>query len=64
MFARLHSAAPLGTDAIRCEAEVDVAERGFAGPSIVGLPDATVTLGDLNPRSLSLACSTIRSPSF
>jgi len=42
MLARLHSVALLGIEAIPCEVEVDVAERGFAGTSIVGLPDTAV----------------------
>lgn len=42
MFARLHSVALVGIEAIPCEVEVDVAERGFAATTIVGLPDAAV----------------------
>ncbi len=42
MLARLHSVALLGIEAIACEVEVDVAERGFAATTIVGLPDAAV----------------------
>jgi len=40
MIARLHSAALSGIDAIATEVEVDIADRGFASVSIVGLPDA------------------------
>ncbi|MBN1343019.1 MAG: YifB family Mg chelatase-like AAA ATPase [Phycisphaerae bacterium] len=42
MFTRLHSVALLGIEAIACEIEVDIAERGFAATTIVGLPDAAV----------------------
>jgi len=42
MFARLHSVALYGIEAIPCEVEVDVAERGFSGTTIVGLPDTAV----------------------
>lgn len=42
MLARLHSVALLGIEAIACEVEVDVADRGFIGSAIVGLPDAAV----------------------
>lgn len=42
MIARLHSVAFFGIDASLIEVEVDVANRGFAGTTIVGLPDAAV----------------------
>lgn len=42
MIARLHSIAFNGIDAVPVEVEVDVAHRGFAGTTIVGLPDAAV----------------------
>jgi len=42
MIARLHSAAFHGIEAIPVEVEVDVAQRGFAGATIVGLPDPAV----------------------
>ncbi len=42
MLARLQSVALVGIDAIPCEVEVDVASRGMAPPSIVGLPDTAV----------------------
>ncbi len=42
MLARLHSVALMGIEAIACEVEVDIAERGFIGSTIVGLPDAAV----------------------
>jgi len=42
MLARLHSVALMGIEAIACEVEVDVAERGYVGSTIVGLPDAAV----------------------
>lgn len=42
MLSRLQSVALVGIDAIPCEVEVDVAERGFANAAIVGLPDAAV----------------------
>lgn len=42
MIARLHSVAFVGIDAAPVEIEVDVAKRGFAGATVVGLPDTTV----------------------
>jgi len=42
MIARLHSVAFYGIEARPVEVEVDVADRGFAGAAIVGLPDAAV----------------------
>lgn len=42
MLAKVHSVTLSGIEAIECEVEVDVASRGFAGASIVGLPDAAV----------------------
>ncbi len=42
MVARLHSATFFGIDAIPIEVEVDVSRRGFAGATVVGLPDAAV----------------------
>jgi magnesium chelatase family protein len=42
MFARLHSVALFGIEALSCEVEVDVAERGYSGTHIVGLPDIAV----------------------
>ncbi|MGD8453368.1 MAG: YifB family Mg chelatase-like AAA ATPase [Phycisphaerae bacterium] len=42
MFARLHSMALQGIEAVPCEVEVDVAGRGFAAPALVGLPDSAV----------------------
>ena len=42
MVARLHSATFSGIEAVPVEVEVDVATRGFAGPTLVGLPDAAV----------------------
>ncbi|MBU0718932.1 MAG: YifB family Mg chelatase-like AAA ATPase [Planctomycetes bacterium] len=42
MVSRLHSAAFFGIEATRIEVEVDVARRGFAGATVVGLPDAAV----------------------
>jgi magnesium chelatase family protein len=42
MLARLHSVAFFGIDARPVEVEVDVADRGFAGTVIVGLPDTAV----------------------
>jgi len=42
MLARLHSVVLVGIDAIGCEIEVDVASRGFAAATIVGLPDTAV----------------------
>lgn len=42
MLSRLHSMALAGIEAIGCEIEVDVASRGFANASIVGLPDTAV----------------------
>ncbi len=43
MLARLHSVTLVGIDALPCEVEVNVASRGFATSTIVGLPDAAVT---------------------
>jgi magnesium chelatase family protein len=42
MVARLHSATFSGIDAVSVEVEVDVATKGFAGATLVGLPDAAV----------------------
>ena len=42
MVARLQSATFVGIDAVRVEVEVDVNRRGFAGATVVGLPDAAV----------------------
>lgn len=42
MLARFHSVALVGIDAVPCEVEVDVADRGYGDPVIVGLPDAAV----------------------
>lgn len=42
MVARLHSVAYHGIEAVRTEVEVDVAHKGFAGTTLVGLPDAAV----------------------
>ena len=42
MLARLNSVALLGIEAVSCQVEVDVSDRGLAAPTIVGLPDASV----------------------
>ncbi|MFH1747432.1 MAG: YifB family Mg chelatase-like AAA ATPase [Planctomycetota bacterium] len=42
MFARIHSMALSGIEALPCEVEVDVTGRGFSVPTIVGLPDSAV----------------------
>lgn len=42
MIARLHSVAFFGIEAVAVEVEVDVAHRGFAGATVVGLPDTAV----------------------
>jgi magnesium chelatase family protein len=42
MLSRLHSMALIGIEAIACEIEVDVADRGFEKVAIVGLPDTAV----------------------
>jgi len=42
MLAQVHSFLLRGIDALACEVEVDVAERGMAKTTIVGLPDAGV----------------------
>lgn len=42
MISRLHSVALVGIDAVPIEIEVDVAHRGFAGATVVGLPDTAV----------------------
>ncbi len=42
MVARLQTATCVGIDALRIEVEVDVNKHGFAGATVVGLPDAAV----------------------
>jgi len=42
MLARVMSVASVGLESFRVEVEVDVAERGFPGFNIVGLPDKAV----------------------
>lgn len=42
MIAQLHSVAFSGIQAVPVEVEVDVARRGFAGATVVGLPDVAV----------------------
>lgn len=42
MLAQVHSFILQGIDPIACEVEVDVADRGLAKTTIVGLPDAAV----------------------
>ena len=44
MLAKVHAFVLQGIDAVRCEVEVDHAERAEAGPkpTIVGLPDVGV----------------------
>ena len=42
MFARIHSMALIGIEAVPCEVEVDVTGRGFGAPTLVGLPDSAV----------------------
>jgi magnesium chelatase family protein len=42
MLSRLHSVALVGIEPIACEVEVDVASRGFAHATLVGLPDTAV----------------------
>jgi magnesium chelatase family protein len=42
MFARIHSMALVGIEALLCEVEVDVTGRGFGFPTLVGLPDSAV----------------------
>ncbi len=42
MFARIHSMALSGIEALLCEVEVDVTGRGFGLPTLVGLPDSAV----------------------
>lgn len=42
MVARLQTATCVGIDAIRIEVEVDVNKHGFAGATVVGLPDTAV----------------------
>ncbi|MCH9003066.1 MAG: hypothetical protein IIC02_10875 [Planctomycetes bacterium] len=42
MIARLPSAAYCGIEAVAVEVEVDVSRRGFAGATVVGLPDTAV----------------------
>ena len=42
MITHLHSVAFYGIEALAIEVEVDVAQRGFASATVVGLPDAAV----------------------
>jgi magnesium chelatase family protein len=42
MIAQLHSVAFNGIEALPIEVEVDVAHKGFAGATVVGLPDTAV----------------------
>lgn len=42
MLAQVHSFVLRGIEAIRCEIEVDLADRGLAKTTTVGLPDASV----------------------
>jgi len=42
MLAKVHSVVLSGIDALECEVEVDVSNRGFSGVNIVGLPDPAV----------------------
>ncbi|MEX2673233.1 MAG: YifB family Mg chelatase-like AAA ATPase [Phycisphaeraceae bacterium] len=42
MLAQVHSYVLQGVDALACEIEVDVADRGLVKTTIVGLPDASV----------------------
>ena len=42
MLAQVHSFVLEGIDPVACEVEVDVADRGLAKTTIVGLPDAVV----------------------
>ena len=42
MLAQVHSFVLMGIEPIACEVEVDVADRGLAKTTIVGLPDAAV----------------------
>lgn len=42
MLVRMQSVILVGIDAVSCEVEVNVATRGFATATIVGLPDAAV----------------------
>ncbi len=42
MLAQVHSFVLQGIDAIGCEIEIDLAERGIQKTTIVGLPDAGV----------------------
>jgi magnesium chelatase family protein len=42
MLATVHSYVLLGIDAIPCEVEVDVSQRGLAKTTIVGLAQAAV----------------------
>ncbi|MCP4593548.1 MAG: YifB family Mg chelatase-like AAA ATPase [bacterium] len=42
MISRLHSVAFCGIDAVPVEVEIDVSPHGFAGATVVGLPDAAV----------------------
>ena len=42
MLARIHSFVLVGIDAIACEVEADVSQRGLGKVTLVGLPQAAV----------------------
>jgi len=56
MFAKIHSAAIVGIDAIPCEVEVDVGAGGFERSTIVGLPDAAVRESTDRVKSAVINC--------
>ncbi|QNN23724.1 YifB family Mg chelatase-like AAA ATPase [Planctomycetales bacterium ZRK34] len=56
MLAQVHSFVLQGIEAVGCEIEVDVADRGLAKTTIVGLPDASVKESIERVRSAILNC--------
>ncbi len=57
MLARVFSGTTLGLDGILIEVEVDVAERGFPGFTIVGLPDKSVDEAKERVRAAIINCN-------
>lgn len=56
MLAQVHSFVLQGIDPLACEVEVDVADRGLAKTTIVGLPDAAVKESIERVRSAIVNC--------
>ncbi|GIW64411.1 MAG: magnesium chelatase [Patescibacteria group bacterium] len=57
MLSRVFSGTTLGLDGILIEVEVDVAERGFPGFTIVGLPDKSVDEAKERVRAAIINCN-------